>query len=93
MSSEDAVGYGGSYAVGAGGGGATYPVKPKGAIKKKTLEYDNLKISYDYATRELRVDGVGSSCFTFSTDELIELKAALTALGLGTSPIDGVTYR
>jgi len=60
--------------------------------KKKTLEYENLTCTYNSESKVLSVNGYSGS-MEFSEVELTELRAAMTAFGLGTSSGNTVNYR
>jgi hypothetical protein len=92
------VRYGESYAVGAGTWGdptSTLPIpghRLVGTVKKKTLEFNALEVSYNYETRELNVVNASGQEVSFDEEELAELKAALVLLGIGFSGT-GTEYR
>lgn len=78
-----------------GGRGGVGWTDPKTAVpKKKTLEFENLKFTYDFDTREFSVYDSQGSDFIFGEVELAELRNAMTAFGIGfTPPGSGVNYR
>lgn len=70
------------------GAGSSAPVP-----KKKTLEFENMNFTYDYAAKTFLVEGYGGKSLEFSEEDLAELKAALLTFGIGLSAGDGVTCR
>lgn len=64
-------------------------------LHKKTVEYEDLTVTYDYADKELTVLNKHSTEeIAFDEKELIEFRAALVALGVPYgAPGEGITYR
>lgn len=81
---------------GTGGGGSIDwsdklpPVPP--APKKKTLEFENLTCTYEQEAGILTVSSCGTK-MTFDVKEQSELRAAMTAFGLGQPAGSTVNYR
>jgi hypothetical protein len=61
--------------------------------KRKTLEYERLKFSYDYTSRMFAVENEDSCVMEFSEEEMVELRSALTTFGIGTAGGNSVEYR
>ena len=58
----------------------------------KTLEFNNLEVTYNYETRELSVLNASGQEMSFNEEELTELKAALVQFGIGIAGT-GTEYR
>jgi hypothetical protein len=69
-------------------------IRPHQAVpKKKSVEFANLTVSYDYEQGLVTVKSAGQE-FSFDKTELAEFDAALAAFGLPISDFPGgVTYR
>ena len=61
--------------------------------KKRILEYERLKFSYDYTSRMFAIENEDSCVMEFSEEEMVELRAALTSFGIGTAGGNSVEYR
>lgn len=60
--------------------------------RRKTIQYESLSCTYDYATHVFTVEGPDGS-MDFGVDALAELRAAMTAFGVGLAAGDTVNYR